>query len=199
MAAPAPSPNRTAVDRSPQSTMELIFSVETTSAISGPPRSQVALRDAEGVDEPGAGRGDVVGRRVRRAQQRLQVARRGRQEPVRRGRGHHDHIQLARLDPARSMAMREASAPMSAAPSPASPDPPLPDPGPLPDPFVRGVQLLLQVLVRHFPRSGSHRPVATISTNGFGILIGRRAPPPRVACGPPCEHRPRSRPPGSRS
>ncbi len=36
-AAPAPSPNRTAVDRSPQSTIELIFSVEITSAISARP------------------------------------------------------------------------------------------------------------------------------------------------------------------
>ena len=84
------------MERSWKSVMVESFSAPTTSTVLALPGGDETLRHGQRVDVARAGGADVEGGRVLGAEQRLEVARGGREQPVGAGGGEHDGVELAR-------------------------------------------------------------------------------------------------------
>ncbi len=94
--APAPSPKRTSVERSVQSSTRESMSPPTTSARCDEPRGEHAVGLRDRVHEPGAAGREVVGGRVRHPELVREERRRGGKRHVRRDRGDDDQVDAAR-------------------------------------------------------------------------------------------------------
>ena len=177
--APAPSPNRMAVERSCEvgDGGELLRADHQHGAAL--PRRDEPFGDREGVQVAGAGGADVERRRVVGAEQRLEVAGGGRQQPVGARGGEHDAVEVlggdARRAPARSRSPRGSA---SATRLLRRGDAALADAGALDDPLVGGVEHLRRDRGWSAPAAGTAVPTLASSAKGRGIMPA----PPSARC-----------------
>ena len=115
------------------------------------PGAHELLGDPERVDEAGAHRLHVERGASLGSEAGLQPARGGRVDPVRRGGPDHDEVEIGRLDPGRLEGAPGRPFREIAGRLPRGGDAPFADAGAFPDPLVRGVDALRELVVGENP------------------------------------------------
>jgi len=131
------------------------------------------FRDVEGVQEARAGGLHVESGGVLGAEQRLQIAGLGREQPVGRAGGHHEGVEVERREAGLLQDLLGGRLGHAGIGLVGSRHASLADPRALPDPLIRGVEDLGELVVRHHPFGG----VAAGSQELRDRTLHRAAPP----------------------